>query len=132
MRHYEIVLLVHPDQSSQVPEMLSRYKKMVTSKAGNIHREEDWGRRHLAYTIAKVRKAHYVMLNIECDQNVLDELENAFRFNDAIIRSLILKRESAITEPSPMLNAAAEKKKSRSNYDNKSATKPTKTAEISE
>lgn len=134
MRHYEIVLLIHPDQSTQVPDMLSRYKQMVTSKAGNIHREEDWGRRKLAYTIAKVRKAHYVMLNIECDQKVLDELENAFRFNDAIIRSLILKRDHAITEASPMAtaSASAEKKKSRFNNDNKPAIKATAAVENSE
>jgi small subunit ribosomal protein S6 len=100
MRHYEIVFLVHPDQSEQVPAMVDRYKTLVESNGGKIHRLEDWGRRQLAYPINKIHKAHYVLMNIECDQNVRDEIETAFRFNDAVIRNLILKRDEAITDMS--------------------------------
>jgi small subunit ribosomal protein S6 len=102
MRHYEIIFMVHPDQSAQVPGMLERYRSLIEASAGQIHRLEDWGRRQLAYPIAKVHKAHYVLMNIECDQPTLDELESGFRFNDAVLRSLTLVREAAITEPSPM------------------------------
>jgi len=102
MRHYEIVFLVHPDQSEQVPAMIDRYKKVIEDAKGTIHRLEDWGRRQLAYQIQKIHKAHYVMMNIECDQATLDELENAFRFNDAVLRNLVIRRKAAITEPSPM------------------------------
>lgn len=100
MRHYEIVFLVHPDQSEQVPAMLDRYRAIIEADGGSIHRLEDWGRRLLAYPINKVHKAHYVMINIECDQKALDELNSAFRFNDAVIRNLIMKRDSAVTDPS--------------------------------
>jgi len=100
MRHYEIVFLVHPDQSEQVPAMVDRYKALVESNGGKIHRLEDWGRRQLAYPINKIHKAHYVLMNVECDQNVRDEIETAFRFNDAVIRNLILKRDEAITDMS--------------------------------
>ncbi len=103
MRHYEIVFIVHPDQSEQVPAMVERYKNLITGNGGRIHRLEDWGRRQLAYTIQKVHKAHYVLMNIECDQATLDELEHGFRFNDAILRHLIIKRDEAITTPSPMM-----------------------------
>lgn len=102
MRHYEIVFLVHPDQSEQVPAMIDRYRKLIEDAAGTIHRLEDWGRRQLAYQIQKIHKAHYVMMNIECDQATLDELENGFRFNDAVLRNLVIRRKKAITEPSPM------------------------------
>ncbi len=102
MRHYEIVFLVHPDQSEQVPAMIERYRSMIESKEGRIHRLEDWGRRQLAYPINKVHKAHYVMMNIECGQETLAELSSAFRFNDAVLRNLIIRREQAITEPSPL------------------------------
>ena len=102
MRHYEIVFLVHPDQSEQVPAMIDRYKKVIEDAKGTIHRLEDWGRRQLAYQIQKIHKAHYVMMNIECDQATLDELENGFRFNDAVIRNLVIRRKAAITEASPM------------------------------
>ena len=102
MRHYEIVFLVHPDQSEQVPAMIDRYRKMIEDAKGTIHRLEDWGRRQLAYQIQKIHKAHYVMMNIECDQATLDELENGFRFNDAVLRNLVIRRKAAITEPSPM------------------------------
>ena len=102
MRHYEVVFLVHPDQSEQVPAMVERYSAVVTDGNGTIHRLEDWGRRQLAYPINKIHKAHYVMLNIECDGETLAELENAFRFNDAVIRHLVIRRDNAITEPSPL------------------------------
>ncbi|MGD0958770.1 MAG: 30S ribosomal protein S6 [Methylomonas sp.] len=100
MRHYEIVFLVHPDQSAQVPAMIERYKATVEETGGKIHRLEDWGRRHLAYPIKKIHKAHYVLMNIECGQAALDELESNFRFNDAILRSLTLVQKDAITSPS--------------------------------
>ncbi len=103
MRHYEIVFLVHPDQSEQVPAMVDRYRGMIESGGGAIHRSEDWGRRQLAYPIAKVHKAHYVLMNIECDQNTLNELENAFKFNDAVIRSMVLRQKAAVTDASPMM-----------------------------
>lgn len=103
MRHYEIVLLVHPDQSEQVPAMVERYTGLVTEKGGSIHRNEDWGRRQLAYSIQKIHKAHYVMLNIECDEETVDELKSTFRFNDAVLRSLVIRQKEAITEPSPMM-----------------------------
>ena len=100
MRHYEVVFLVHPDQSEQVPAMIERYRSMIESNQGAIHRLEDWGRRQLAYPINKIHKAHYVLMNIECDQATLQQINNAFRFNDAVIRDLIFRRDAAITEPS--------------------------------
>lgn len=105
MRHYEIVILVHIDQSTQVPAMVERYQAMIKDKGGKVHRLEDWGRQQLAYSINKVYKAHYVLMNIECDQTVLDQLKNAFRYNDAVMRNLILKRNYAITEPSPIMQS---------------------------
>lgn len=107
MSHYEIVFMVHPDQSEQVPAMIERYKELVTSKAGKIHRVEDWGRKQLAYQINNVLKAHYVLMNIECDYAVVKELEHIFRFNDAILRTLVLKQDAAITVPSAMLKERA-------------------------
>lgn len=112
MRHYEIVLLVHPDQSAQVPAMLERYQKMIQDGHGRVHRLEDWGRRQLAYTINKVHKAHYLLMNIECDAKTLAELENAFRYNDAVIRNAVLRSPEAITEPSPMVARNVEGAKS--------------------
>lgn len=109
MRHYEIVFLVHPDQSEQVPAMIERYKGMITATGGAIHRLEDWGRRQLAFPIAKVHKAHYVLMNIECDGKTLSELEGAFRFSDAVIRHLVVKMNAAVTEPSPMAKAGDDK-----------------------
>ena len=103
MRHYEIVFIVHPDQSEQVPGMIERYRQMVTSRNGLIHRLEDWGRRQLVFPIQKVHKAHYVLMNIECDQSTLDELEHAYKFNDAVLRHLIVNMTRAVTEPSPMM-----------------------------
>jgi small subunit ribosomal protein S6 len=108
MRHYEIVFLVHPDQSEQVPAMIDRYQGMIASGNGKVHRLEDWGRRQLAYPIAKVHKAHYVLLNIECDQKTLTELIGAFRFSDAVLRHLVTNVETALTEPSPMAKAEEE------------------------
>jgi len=106
MRHYEIVFIVHPDQSEQVPAMIERYKNSVTSRGGNIHRVEDWGRRQMAYMINKFAKAHYVCMNIECDGETLNELETAFKFNDAILRHLTVKTKRAETAPSPMMKSA--------------------------
>ncbi len=103
MRHYEIVFIVHPDQSEQVGAMVDRYRSLITGNGGGVHRLEDWGRRQLAYTLQKVHKAHYLLMNIECDQATLDELEHGFRFNDAILRHLIIHRDEAITTPSPMM-----------------------------
>ena len=103
MRHYEIILLIHPDQSEQVPAMLERYKGMITAGGGKIHRQEDWGRRQLAYQINKLGKAHYLCLNIEADQAVMAELEHAFKFNDAVLRHLIIKMKKAVATASPMM-----------------------------
>ena len=110
MRHYEIVVMVHPDQSEQVPAMVERYKGMVESGGGKVHRLEDWGRRQLAYTIQGLHKAHYVLLNVETDQKTLQELTGAFRFSDAVLRHLVVNMDEAVTEPSPMAKAAQEEK----------------------
>ncbi len=103
MRHYEIVFIVHPDQSEQVPAMIDRYRSIVTTKNGKIHRVEDWGRRQLSYLIQKVHKAHYVLMNIECDQETLNDLDYAFKFSDAILRHLTIRMDGPVTEPSPMM-----------------------------
>jgi small subunit ribosomal protein S6 len=103
MRHYEICFIVHPDQSEQVPGMVERYRAIVAAKNGTIHRLEDWGRRQLAYPIQKIHKAHYVLMNIECDGETLNELEHSFKFNDAVLRHLTVKMKSAVTTPSPMM-----------------------------
>ena len=103
MRHYEVCFIVHPDQSEQVPAMVERYKSLVTARNGIIHRLEDWGRRQLAYPLQKIHKAHYVLMNIECDGETLDELEHAFKFNDAVLRHLTVKMKAAVTSPSPMM-----------------------------
>ena len=110
MRHYEIVFLVHPDQSEQVPAMVERYQSIVTESGGTVHRTEDWGRRQLAHPINKVHKAHYVLLNVECEQTPLDDIKGAFRFNDAVLRNLVVARDDAVTEASPMAVAVAEEK----------------------
>lgn len=109
MRHYEIVFLVHPDQSEQVPGMIERYTQTLTANGGQVHRLEDWGRRQLAYPINKVHKAHYVLMNVECDVAQLNEVTTAFRFNDAVIRHLVVNMDEAQTEPSPMLRKDDEK-----------------------
>ncbi|WP_296404996.1 30S ribosomal protein S6 [Psychrobacter sp.] len=121
MRHYEVVLIVHPDQSDQVVGMVERYIKLVQDNNGMVHRLEDWGRRQLAYPINKIHKAHYVLFNIECDGATLEELEELFRYNDAIIRSLVVRRDDAITEPSQLAKSADEKRARKAprsdNYD---------------
>jgi small subunit ribosomal protein S6 len=122
MRHYEIVFIVHPDQSEQVPAMVERYRGMVGGNNGKIHRIEDWGRRQLAFPIQKVHKAHYVLMNIECDQKTLDELEDAFKFNDAVLRHLTVKMDGAVTGPSPMMKE--EKSKSLTVTQQIEAVKP--------
>ena len=110
MRHYEIVFLVHPDQSEQVPAMIERYRATIEGDGGRIHRLEDWGRRQLAYPIQKLHKAHYVLMNIECSTGVLEELNSSFRFNDAVIRNLVISRKEAITEPSLLIKKPEEKR----------------------
>lgn len=122
MRHYEILFFVHPDQSAQVPAMVERYQNMITEGGGKVHRLEDWGRRQLAYSINKVHKAHYILMNIECDHEVLDQLENAFRFNDAVMRKMILRMDEAVTEPSPMMKGADRKRRAK-NDDKPAASK---------
>ena len=122
MRHYEVVLIVHPDQSDQVVGMVERYIKLVQDNNGMVHRLEDWGRRQLAYPINKIHKAHYVLFNIECNGETLAELEELFRYNDAIIRSLVVRRDDAITEPSQLAKSADEKRARKAprseNFDN--------------
>lgn len=112
MRHYEIVFLVHPDQSEQVPAMVERYRGIIAAGEGAVHRFEDWGRRQLAFPIEKVHKAHYVLLNVECDGKTLAELTEAFRFNDAVLRHLVIKMDHAVTEPSPMARSGDDKERS--------------------
>lgn len=114
MRHYEVVFLVHPSQSEQVPGMVDRYRSNLEKRGGTVHRLEDWGRRPLAYPINKVHKAHYVLMNIECDQEAVDELESAFRFNDAVLRNMILRRNAAIAEPSALAKTGDERERSDS------------------
>ena len=121
MRHYEIVFLVHPDQSEQVPAMIDRYKEMITGSDGQIHRLEDWGRRLLAYPINKIHKAHYVLMNIECNAEALKELTEAFRYNDAVIRNLVVKKDEAVTGDSPLIKIKEEEAA-------KSASKPAEEA----
>ena len=117
MRHYEICFLVHPDQSEQVPAMLERYRGLIEAKNGQIHRLEDWGRRQLAYPIVKLHKAHYVLMNIECDADTLKELEGVFKFNDAVLRHLTIRRQEAVTEQSHMMKAKEEKDRSGRSHD---------------
>ena len=128
MRHYEIVFIVHPDQSEQVPAMIERYKALVAARQGNVHRIEDWGRRQMAYPIQKVHKAHYVLMNIECDGETLAEIENAFKFNDAVLRHLTIKMKLAVTTPSPMMK----EEKARSLNPNAPAPAPAAPAASSE
>ena len=109
MRHYEIVFLVHPDQSEQVPAMVERYRSMIETDKGQIHRLEDWGRRQLAYPINKIHKAHYVLMNVECERNTLDEIIGAFKFNDAVLRHLVIRCDEAVVEPSPLVKSKDER-----------------------
>ena len=108
MNHYEIVFMVHPDQSDQVPAMIERYTGIIKDSGGNLHRMEDWGRRQLAYAIQNVHKAHYVLMNVECDFSAIEEIENIFRFNDAVLRHLTIRRKNAVTEPSPLAKENSE------------------------
>lgn len=124
MRHYEIVFLVHPDQSDQVPAMIDRYRSTIEGSSGQIHRLEDWGRRQLAYPINKIHKAHYVLMNIEVDQETLDELKSSFRFNDAVIRNLIIRCDKAITEESAMLTQKDSRDGRRDNRDSRDSRPP--------
>jgi len=119
MRHYEIVFIVHPDQSEQVPAMIERYRATIGARKGVIHRLEDWGRRQMTFPIAKMHKAHYVLMNIECDQETLDELEHGFKFNDAVLRHLTIQMKDAVTKPSPMMKE--EKARSVLNGDSRTA-----------
>lgn len=120
MRHYEVVFLVHPDQSEQVPAMIERYKSIIETNGGKIHRLEDWGRRQLAYSINKIHKAHYVLMNIECGNEELAELESMFRFNDAVLRNMVIKMKDAVTEPSPLLKEEESRKSDNRTADNNS------------
>jgi len=130
MRHYEICFLVHPDQSEQVPAMLERYRGLIEERGGSIHRLEDWGRRQLAYPIVKLHKAHYVLMNIECDNDTLEELEGVFRFNDAVLRHLTIRRQEAVTDQSEILKAREEKdRSSRDHSDRRRASSEAKPAE---
>jgi small subunit ribosomal protein S6 len=131
MRHYEIVFLVHPDQSEQVPAMVERYRSMITGSDGVVHREEDWGRRHLEFPIKKIHKAHYVLMNIECSQELLTELESAFRFNDAVLRHLTLTCDAAITEKSAMMKEV-EREESAKSPDRKPAPRSDNAGESSD
>ena len=126
MRHYEVTLIVHPDQSSQVTTMIEKYKEIITTGGGKVHREEDWGRKHLAYPIKKIYKAHYLMMNIECDQETLDKLNYNFRFNDAVLRNLVISKSEAITSPSiMMINTEKEKVKEKDKVTEKNKDKVT-------
>ncbi|CBL45965.1 30S ribosomal protein S6 [gamma proteobacterium HdN1] len=113
MRHYEIVFMVHPDQSEQVPGMVERYKGVITEGGGKIHRFEDWGRRQLAYPIDKIHKAHYILMNVECSQEALDELGTNFRYNDAVLRNIVIRKDEAVTSESPMLKAGDKPERER-------------------
>lgn len=132
MRHYEIIFLVHPDQSEQVPGMVERYKELISTGGGQIHRLEDWGRRHLAYPINKIHKAHYMLMNIECSQEVLDELAHNFRFNDAIIRDLVIRCKEAITEESPMKAAQQRDERRPPRPDTRRTESPAEKTEVAE
>lgn len=121
MRHYEIVFIVHPDQSEQVPAMVERYRTMLTARGGRVHRLEDWGRRQMAYPIQKLHKAHYVLMNVECSQAVLDEIESAFRFNDAVLRNLIISRPGPDTEASPLAKSREGREERESRHDDVAA-----------
>jgi len=124
MRHYEVVFLVHPDQSEQVPAMVERYRSMIEAESGKIHRFEDWGRRQLAYPIQKIHKAHYILMNIECSQSVLDELTSAFKYNDAVLRSMVIKRDDAVTDASEIMKEKSEGERGSSRGDREERSAP--------
>ncbi|MDH2432203.1 30S ribosomal protein S6 [Pokkaliibacter sp. MBI-7] len=132
MRHYEIVFLVHPDQSEQVPAMIERYTSMIEGVNGKIHRLEDWGRRQLAYPINKIHKAHYVLMNVEATQEVMDELEDLFRYNDAVIRNMVLRRKDAVTEVSPIKAAESREERRPRREDNAANAEQNDVAEKAE
>ena len=129
MRHYEIVFLVHPDQSEQVAGMVDRYTSAIEAGKGSVHRLEDWGRRQLAYPINKIHKAHYVLMNIECDQDILDELNSSFRYNDAVLRSMVIRRDEAITEESPIMKQENAEKADKEARERHKAAKAKESAE---
>ncbi len=132
MRHYEIVFLVHPDQSEQVPAMIERYRTSIESRDGTVHRLEDWGRRQLEYPINKVHKAHYVMMNVECDKEALEEITTAFRFNDAVIRNLVISQKAAVTEASALARPAKEESRRDSSEHTPTASPVTTDAPVAE
>ncbi|MGB2106029.1 MAG: 30S ribosomal protein S6 [Porticoccaceae bacterium] len=132
MRHYEIMFLVHPDQSEQVAGMVERYTSAIEAGKGSVHRLEDWGRRQLAYPINKIHKAHYVLMNVECDQDILDELNSSFRYNDAVLRSMVIRRDEAITEESPIMKQENAEKADKEARERHKAAKAKESAEKAE
>ena len=132
MRHYEIVFMVHPDQSEQVPGMIERYTSILQKDGGQVHRLEDWGRRQLAYPINKIHKAHYVLMNVEASQEALDELGTTFRFNDAVIRNLIIRRDEPVTEESFIMKAEKENRERKSRYEERQAAESAETEKASD
>lgn len=124
MRHYEIVFLVHPDQSEQVPGMVERYTKSINDDGGQVHRMEDWGRRQLAYSINKIHKAHYILMNVECSEGILEELTTTFRYNDAVLRHLVIREDSAVTEESFIMKAEKDSRERRTRRDEETVEKP--------
>jgi small subunit ribosomal protein S6 len=132
MRHYEIVFMVHPDQSEQVPGMIERYTDIIKNTGGSIHRLEDWGRRQLAYPIEKIHKAHYVLMNVEANAEAIDELSTAFRFNDAVLRNLIMRTKNAVVEESPLAKAKEERKEMRRERPAQAEEKPAEKVESEE
>lgn len=124
MRHYEIIFLVHPDQSEQVPGMVERYTKSINDDGGQVHRMEDWGRRQLAYSINKIHKAHYILMNVECSESVLEELTTTFRYNDAVLRHLVIREDSAVTEESFIMKAENDSRERRTRRDEETVEKP--------
>ena len=132
MRHYEIVFLVHPDQSEQVAGMVERYTSAIEAGKGSVHRLEDWGRRQLAYPINKIHKAHYVLMNVECDQDILDELNSSFRYNDAVIRSMVIRRDEAITQESPIMKQENAEKADKEARERQKAAKAKESADKEE
>lgn len=136
MRHYEIVFMVHPDQSEQVPGMIERYTNLITKDGGSVHRLEDWGRRQLAYPIAKIHKAHYILMNVEASNTAMDELTTTFRYNDAVIRNLVIRRDEPVVAESPIMKAEKESRERKSRHDDRQnsdrhreRTEPSKTEE---
>lgn len=132
MRHYEIVFLVHPDQSEQVPGMVERYSSTVTSKGGQVHRVEDWGRRQLAYSINKIHKAHYILMNVECTEEALEELTTNFRYNDAVLRNMVIRMDEAVTEESAIMKAEKENRERKNRAERRAAEAEANAEEASE